>query len=68
MPASGLTDKTVGADWHFRAVTAENWGDMAALFDGKGGPKTCWCMVWCRDVAGRTGQRRHIVRKSLLPQ
>ncbi len=29
-----------GAEWQFRAVTPENWQDMAALFDGRGGPKT----------------------------
>jgi GNAT superfamily N-acetyltransferase len=32
--------------WTFRPVTNETWPDMAALFDGRGGPKTCWCMVW----------------------
>ncbi len=30
----------------FRPVTAENWGDMEALFEKKGGPHYCWCMSW----------------------
>ena len=41
-----------GVEWTFRAVTPETWPDMAALFDGRGGPKGCWCMLWRRKVAG----------------
>lgn len=44
-----------GASWTFRPVSPENWGDMEALFEGRGGPKTCWCMVWRKDVAGSAG-------------
>lgn len=29
-----------------RSVTSENWPDLEALFEGKGGPKYCWCMAW----------------------
>lgn len=42
-----------GAEWQFRAVTPETWADMAALFEGRGGPKTCWCMVWRKTPEGR---------------
>ncbi len=41
-----------GADWQFRPVTPETWADMAALFDGRGGPKHCWCMVWRSQIDG----------------
>ncbi|MGN2392964.1 N-acetyltransferase family protein [Pelomicrobium sp. G1] len=30
----------------FREVTPDLWKDFEALFEGKGGPKNCWCMVW----------------------
>ncbi|WP_299398980.1 GNAT family N-acetyltransferase [Pelagibius sp.] len=30
------------------AVTAATWPDMEALFEGRGGPHYCWCMVWRR--------------------
>lgn len=29
-----------------REVTWDNWKDMEALFEAKGGPKYCWCMAW----------------------
>jgi GNAT superfamily N-acetyltransferase len=41
-----------GADWQFRAVTPETLDDMSALFEGRGGPKQCWCMVWRNDIDG----------------
>jgi hypothetical protein len=41
-----------GADWQFHPVTPETWADMATLFEGRGGPKQCWCMVWRSDVSG----------------
>lgn len=30
----------------FREVNQERWGDLERLFEGRGGPKHCWCMVW----------------------
>lgn len=30
----------------FRPVTPATRADLEALFDGPGGPKHCWCMVW----------------------
>ncbi len=29
----------------FFPVTPERWPDMERLFEGRGGPKFCWCMV-----------------------
>jgi GNAT superfamily N-acetyltransferase len=34
-------------------VTTANWRDLEALFEGKGGPKYCWCMAW-RPLEQRT--------------
>src|SRR3546814_347238 len=31
-----------------RPVTKATWGDLEKLFEGKGGPKYCWCMAWRR--------------------
>ncbi len=30
----------------FCEVTPENWNDFEGLFECRGGPKACWCMVW----------------------
>ncbi len=30
----------------FREVARENWRDFEALFECRGGPKSCWCMYW----------------------
>jgi GNAT superfamily N-acetyltransferase len=53
----------------FHAVDSTNWGDFADLFEGRGGPKTCWCMV-CRtsppEAAGRDGASRKAAMKSIV--
>ncbi len=42
--------KSLGADMHdeltIKIVDQETWRDLEKLFEGKGGPKNCWCMVW----------------------
>lgn len=30
----------------FQEVTAHRWPDFERLFESKGSPKFCWCMVW----------------------
>jgi GNAT superfamily N-acetyltransferase len=30
----------------FHAVTTERWGDFEQLFESRGGPKSCWCMIF----------------------
>jgi GNAT superfamily N-acetyltransferase len=30
----------------FRGVDSESWPDFARLFEDRGCPKHCWCMVW----------------------
>ena len=39
-------------DIKYRAVTASNWRDFEELFEGSGGPKFCWCMVWRKMIIG----------------
>lgn len=33
-------------DLEFHDVDAARWGDFERLFESRGGPKNCWCMVW----------------------
>src|SRR5260370_16601146 len=49
---------------HFRNIDAACWTDLARLFEERGGPKSCWCMVWrassaeakCKDGSNRRAQ------------
>jgi GNAT superfamily N-acetyltransferase len=43
-------------DLVFREVVRSRWPDMERLFESRGGPKSCWCMVWraTPDEARRT--------------
>ena len=46
----------------FKPVDRRTWGDFEALFNGPGGPKFCWCMVWratAEEGRGTTGAVRH---------
>jgi GNAT superfamily N-acetyltransferase len=35
----------------FREVDTNNWCDFERLFAARGGPKSCWCMVWRATAA-----------------
>ncbi len=54
------------ANWQFRAVTPENWRDMTALFEGRGGPRQCWCMVWRSDVDGAPAPKAAPARRAAM--
>jgi hypothetical protein len=41
-----MVTKSVPPSLVFREVTVETWADFESLFESKGGPKSCWCMVW----------------------
>ncbi|MBE9099842.1 GNAT family N-acetyltransferase [Vacuolonema iberomarrocanum] len=46
----------------FHPVTADRWGDFAQLFESKGGPHNCWCMVWRNNenrktIPGKVGKK-----------
>lgn len=49
----------------FQAVTDATWGDFERLFEGPGGPKHCWCMVWRRSSEEARNQQGSF-RKSLI--
>lgn len=41
-----MTDGKMREQLIFHEVTADRWSDFERLFEAKGGPKFCWCMVW----------------------
>ncbi len=41
-----MTERTTAVRLQFHEVTAERWPDFERLFEARGGPKSCWCMVW----------------------
>jgi GNAT superfamily N-acetyltransferase len=49
----------------FHEVDAERWPDLERLFEARGGPKSCWCMVWrARGAEARSTDGRS--RKAAL--
>ena len=36
----------------FHEVGEDRWSDLADLFNSRGGPKNCWCMVWRPQKSG----------------
>jgi GNAT superfamily N-acetyltransferase len=54
-------------DLEFHMVEGERWRDLARLFEGRGGPKHCWCMVW-REAGPNRGRLTNDERKALLAQ
>lgn len=51
------------AGYEFREVETTTWGDFEALFEARGGPKYCWCMVF-RAPPGRSHARDNPERKA----
>ncbi len=41
-----MTDRTEIDRLVFHEVDARRWADFEHLFESRGGPKACWCMVW----------------------
>jgi hypothetical protein len=39
-------------------VDARRWPDFERLFESRGGPKACWCMVWRARGAGNQRHER----------
>jgi GNAT superfamily N-acetyltransferase len=50
----------------FRPVTAENVADFVALFEARGGPKHCWCMVWRGSPAEKHEQGGPLKKAQML--
>ena len=39
-------EKRNSSDVVFTEVGPSRWNDLEKLFESRGGPKNCWCMVW----------------------
>ena len=51
----------------FKGVDGCRWADLEALFEARGGPHNCWCMVW-RDKPGSIKATNGSERKSALKE
>ena len=61
-----MTDRRSVADrMVFREVTHDNWRDFEGLFECRGGPKACWCMVW-RATPVEAKQTDSLTRKAAM--
>jgi GNAT superfamily N-acetyltransferase len=49
----------------FREVNKKTWPDFERLFEGRGSPKHCWCMVW-RTTPEERHQREPSSRKAAM--
>ena len=49
----------------FREVDRDRWDDLERLFESRGGPKYCWCMVW-RAMPGRASRTNRQAKKEAL--
>ena len=54
-------------DLRVKAVDAACWSDLVRLFEARGGPKHCWCMLW-RAKAGEPGRGNPDQRRAALHQ
>jgi GNAT superfamily N-acetyltransferase len=50
-----------------KPVDKSNWADFEALFQSKGGPSYCWCMVW-RMTKEELKQNNSVCRKEFIKQ
>ena len=49
----------------YRPVDSKNWEDLEKLFESKGGPHNCWCMVWRNMKDGTDRSKKSDKKKSL---
>jgi GNAT superfamily N-acetyltransferase len=50
----------------FHEVDASRWDDFEHLFESRGGPKSCWCMVWRSGAKTSKGPDRKVAIKQLV--
>lgn len=53
--------------FEFAGVDEDRWDDLVALFEARGGPHGCWCMVW-RDKPPKAAKAKGKYRKAALKQ
>ncbi|MEO1053588.1 MAG: GNAT family N-acetyltransferase [Bacteroidota bacterium] len=50
-------------DFEFRPVDRTRWPDLEKLFESRGGPHNCWCVLWRKVPSklkeqGKTGKKK----------
>ncbi len=50
----------------FHEVDASRWQDFELLFESRGGPKSCWCMVWRQGAKTSKGPDRKVTMRRLV--
>lgn len=55
-----------GAELECRDVDGARWADLERLFEGRGGPAYCWCMLWRpMTAAARRGGGKEARKRAL---
>ena len=49
----------------FHEVDRARWDDLEWLFESRGGPKYCWCMVWRKMPKGASRSDNHAKKDAL---
>ena len=65
-PLSGMADVAIVGHMQnitFHEVDASRWDDLERLFESRGGPKSCWCMVWRAGAKTAKGPDRKAAMK-----
>lgn len=52
----------------FLEVDRSRWDDLEHLFESRGGPSYCWCMVWRPMPKGSSRSDRHAKKEGLRQQ
>jgi len=52
-------------NFEFKPVSNDNWPDLEKLFESKGGPHNCWCMVWRKMDKYSDRSNKHEKKKAL---
>ncbi len=56
---------TMNREITFHEVDRDRWADLERLFESRGGPKYCWCMVW-RSMPAGTSRSDALVKKASM--
>ncbi|MFC3552458.1 GNAT family N-acetyltransferase [Lysobacter cavernae] len=60
-----MNDRRTAIKLTFREVDATTWPDFERLFAARGGPKSCWCMLW-RATADEARRRDGASRRAAM--
>lgn len=64
MPARKTRSEANQPSLRFSPVDGGNWADLQRLFEQRGGPHSCWCMVW-RDMPSKDRGNKSLKKAEL---